>query len=298
MDDELTPQELFIGAIKNTGLVSVLLAGESGTGKTYTIESVLEELKLKRRAIPALFAPATVEDWQNLLGELVRKQVKVLIIDHIEDMPHAAQTALFHEFSNCHGQLCRFPDAAFDLRMVFTTVKSVEELRSNADIIMPHVYDRMSQLIIRFKQLQDLDKPWERFKEVWKALNFREHNELPKEQALRKWIENNLPKMNGNYRDLEKIAIRWHNRRLLKFTEDRILDHITKEYREVGFGAEPESEGAAFSVHNKSGSELKWAVLEAEFKRFIRKWAEAEKGSKSKAAEMLDVSVRTLERWN
>lgn len=297
MTEELSPRELFTGAINNTGLVSVLLAGESGTGKTFTIESVLHEMRLKRRSIPALFAPDTVEAWQNLLGEMVRKKVKVLVVDHIEDMPQKAQTALFHVFSSHHGELCRFPDSNFDLRMVFTTVKTIRELRSSADIIMPHVYDRMSQLIIRFKNLRETENLWARFKEVWAAMNFEKFNQVPKEGGLKNWINNNAEKMNGNYRDLEKLAIRWHNRRLLGFSEDGILSHIIKEYEELGFGAEPESDGAVFHIPSPNGKTVNWETIEADFKRYLKEWAVKETGTVSGASSVLGVSVRTLERW-
>ena len=291
--DDKSTIELFQGAIDNANTVSILLSGPSGSGKTHTIERVLEERKLKRKYLSATFAPITSEGWFALMGELMRDQVKVLIVDNIEDMPMPAQAAMFHAFSNTYGELSSFPDSSYGVKAVFTTVKSITELRSSADMLMPHVYDRISQLIIRFYPLTNTQNLWARFKEVWKALDFQKENHLPSEGGLRQWITGNVEKMNGNYRDLEKLAIRWHNRRLMKFEEDRILENINREYKEVGFGAEPEEDGAVFRFSTLRD----WASIDQEFRRFIRDWALKEYGSAKAAADALDVSPRTMERW-
>ncbi len=297
MIDEKSPKELLIGALENNNTVSILLTGPSGSGKTHTIEAVLEAKHIKRQYIAAIFAPVTVEGWQSLMGELLRDQIRVLVIDHIEDMPMLAQSAMFHTFSNTYGDLSSFPDSSYRVRAIFTSVKTVAELRSNADIIMPHVYDRISQLIIRFYPLTSVENVWGRFKEVWSAMKFSDNNSLPKEGSLRTWISSNIDKMNGNYRDLEKLAIRWHNRRLLGFDEDRILAHINREYQEIGFGAEPEQDGAIFHIPQPNGTTVNWTTIEADFRRYLREWAVKEFGSSAEAAGRLGVSNRTLDRW-
>jgi len=91
--------ELFEAAINNPNTVSILLSGDSGSGKTHTMEAVLEAKKLKRKHLSGNFVPTTSEGWFALMGELMRDQVNVLIIDRIEDMPMPAQAAMFHAFS-------------------------------------------------------------------------------------------------------------------------------------------------------------------------------------------------------
>jgi hypothetical protein len=107
----------------------------------------------------------------------------------------------------------------------------------------------------------------------------------------------NVDKMNGNYRDLEKLAIRWHNRRMLGFEEDRIIDNIIREYKEVGFGAEPEQDGAIFQIPQPNGKSVIWETIEADFKKYVKEWAIKEYGSASNEASILGISARTLDRW-
>lgn len=298
MNDAIEPIDLIKGALTNPGTVSILVSGPSGCGKTYTIENALVELDFKRKSIPAVFAPDSVSKWKELAETLSNEAYRVLVIDHVEDMPQLAQTAMFHAFSNTQGDLMTFPDSKYQIRFVFTTIMEIADLRSNSDVVMPHVYDRISHLIIRMKPLMAMDNTWGRFKEIWKALKFGEHNSLPKEEGgLRQWITSNINKMNGNYRDLEKLAIRWHNRRLLGFDEERILNLINNEYKEIGFGAEPELDAAVFQIPQPNGGTITWVNIEADFKRYLKEWSVKEFGTLSRAATQLGVSVRTLDRW-
>lgn len=298
MNDVIEPADLIKGALTNPGTVSILVSGPSGCGKTHTIENVLAELDFKRKSIPAVFAPESVKAWKELVDRLSQEEYKVLVVDHVEDMPHVAQTAMFHAFSNTRGDLMTFPDSKYKMRFLFTTTMEIADLRSDSEVLMPHVYDRISHLIVRMKPLTALDNTWGRFKQVWKALGFMDHNSLPKEEGgLRQWITSNVDKMNGNYRDLEKLAIRWHNRRLLGFDEDRILNLINNEYKEIGFGAEPELDAAVFHIPQPNGGSVTWVEIEANFKRYLKEWSVKEFGTVSRAANQLGVSVRTLDRW-
>ncbi len=291
-NDAKSKEERLKAALMSEKTVSILLVGPSGSGKTHTAEAVLEQLGFKRRYISAQFAPQTPDGWFALMGDMMRAQNRVLVIDHIEDMPMLAQAAMFTAFSNTHDELSTFPDSSYSVKVIFTSVKSIAELRSSADVLMPHVYDRISHIIVRFKGLAEAQNLWDSFKSVWKAQKLQESGQLP-DATLRAWIHNNVEKMNGNFRDLEKIAIRWHHYRALGYEEGRILGHIRKEYEEVGFGAEPEETGAVFHIP----SDKPWVEIEAEFRRYVKEWAVKETGSVKQAAAKLKVSARTLDRW-
>lgn len=297
--DQKSARNQIKNALTNPNLVSVLIAGPSGCGKTYRTESVCEELGYSRYSVPARFTPNSVEGWQSFMKDLKSNDIRVLIIDHIEDMNHDSQAAMFHIFSNQLGDLSSFPNKENrGTRIIFTSLKSIGELRSNAELIMPHVYDRISQLIIRFDSLEKLGDAWGLFQEVWKSLEFDSLKALPSpDSGLRAWITGNIYKMNGNFRDLEKLAIRWHNRRLLGMEEGDILQNIIQEYNEGGFGAEPEEEGNIFTFPDPDGKNIVWQTIETDFRKHIRNWAIEQYGSARVAAQKLDVSTKTLERW-
>jgi len=298
--DHNSAQYLIKSALLNPNMISILVVGPSGCGKTNKVEIICNDLSLSRSSIPARFAPDSVEGWNSLMKGLKSEDKRVLIIDHVEDMLHDSQAAMFHLFSNQLGDLTTFPNKENNgIKVVFTSLKSIGELRTNADLIMPHVYDRISQIIVRMDPIEKLGDVWGLFQEVWKAMDFEQHKGLPKPEAgLRMWLSANVYKMNGNFRDLEKLAIRWHNRRLMGMEENEILENIIIEYNEGGFGAEPEEEGNTFTFPDPDGNTVNWQSIEADFRKHIRLWSIEKYGTARVAAQKLGVSTKTLERWN
>ena len=115
-----------------------------------------------------------------------------------------------------HNGLCNVPDRSSGHKVVFPSVKHVAELKTSVDILIPYLYDRINQLLVWFAALQQLAGGlWDKFKAACQAQEFAANNTISKEGGWRQWPIKHPNLMNDNFRDLEKLAIRWHNRRLL-----------------------------------------------------------------------------------
>lgn len=287
--------ERLCGYLKNPGLFSILILGKPGVGKSHSVREIQKNLPSGTSCIDQLIEVSlktvtpSKEAWEQIFkaahnGILILKEV-----EHIK--PH---DALLFEALTTHNGKYGFGEKEYSIRIVFTSSYSVDSLRKSEEFISHRLFDRISQLVVQFPSFDDANRGiWEDFTATWEKMRFEEMNRLPGPE-LKGWLEEKGHTLHGNFRDLDKIAILWHQFRLMEMPEKNILSEVKAQLQV--FSAFPEQHadlGDAF--YFQKGKSKK--QMEEEFRSKFKKWAIITYGSLRKAAGPLDMSHRTMERW-
>ena len=134
-------------------------------------------------------------------------------------------------------------------------------------------------------------------KTTWKHIKFGEKADAPAEKALIQWLKN-LP-LSGNFRDLQRIALYYHNflhfdpelKKLLGFKT--AFDYTKAEFEKL------QSQPVKESYFNAEKSIIE---MTREFKADLAEWAIAYFDSAQKAAANFEekgdkTTMETLYRW-
>ncbi len=178
-----------------------------------------------------------------------------------------------------------------DVRLIFATNKSVEELR---ECLLPDFYDRIVQHVISIPPLretvEDRETDWEN---IWEQLKFGKKEDAPKESQLMQWLKE-LP-LYGNYRDLQKIAMYYNAFNQFEF-KDILRERTAVEYAKKEFekyhSPTKQDNNVGFSVSPEKTAD----EMIADFQFQLQEWA-TKKWSRKEAAKKLKVSEKTLNNW-
>jgi hypothetical protein len=309
-----------MGYLTNPGRFSVLVVGPPGIGKSHIIQEAVSELeKLSPEEVEAIsddFKPPIVyhrasrlndlkdiEGWVNIFEEV--EEERYLVIDHVEDLDLKAQDLLFEMIStDKEGRFGKDGDKKFKLRVIFTSSNTLEELKGddrNERILSVRLMTRIAQLVLEMKPISsDVGSAtWKRFEVVWNYM-WKEDDKgnypnLPTDTKLKDWIIENKHKLNGNYRDLEKIAINWrHWESIEDISETSRIQLLREEFERFSSPEVSEKRKNVFIM--KEGEQAKEMI--DNFKKQMKQWALSEsQNNTTLAAKFLDVSKRTMERW-
>ncbi len=220
---------------------SILILGERGTGKSHLVETIHNEKKNAGKNFPFAAANcASFDDDSKAEADLFGYEVGaftgankradglfhqakngILFFDEVHHLSLRVQAKLMKSLQtnqNNEFQIRRLgsnKEETIKCTLVFASNREVSELKK---LLLPDLFDRISQLVIEFPPLrktrEDLKNDWNL---IWQQLRFDEKGKepAPKDDKLFTWIKN-LP-LYGNYRDLQKIAIYYHT--FLKFDE-------------------------------------------------------------------------------
>lgn len=281
--------------LKNPGNFSVLILGKPGVGKSHWVKEIQKELSKNTicatRVVEVSLKTVSPnkEVWENIFKEADNGILLIKELEHIK--PH--DNLLFEALATTNGKY-GFDEKKFSIRIAFTTSYSIDSLRKTEEFISNRLFDRIAQLVVAFPSFDDANIGiWEDFKATWEKMNFQEWNKLPR-QKLKEWLDKSSHTLKGNFRDLDKIAILWHQFRLMKIQEKDILKEVTHQLQQ--YSAYPEQHtdlGDAFFFQKDNTKEQ----IEDEFKAAFKKWTIKTYGSLRKAAKPLDMSPRTMERW-
>lgn len=285
------------GYLMNPGRFSILVLGLRGTGKTHWIKEICENYKNEDclSGLVIVNCPnievGDLKFWDSKFKEAHKK---VLLIEDVDQLSKLEQEILFSGLSTGLGAKYGFDSKTFEFRIVFTSTKDIDTLRINEEILSHKFFDRISQLVVKFPSFADCNREiWNDFKATWEKMHFQIKNKLPGNE-LKEWLAVNGHKFHGQLRDLDKIAINWHNYRLIGENENAILPKVTQDFEDYLHYPEHNSElPSAFYIQ----SDLNYEGNLRNFKRQFKEWVKNKHGSLKKGEEHVGVSHRTMERW-
>lgn len=302
---------------------SVLLLGERGTGKSFTIRNLVNNKKLVSgemvEANCASFTDTQIAE-SELFGYkkgaftgaifdkdgLIKKAENgVLFLDEFHYLDKLTQAKLMKAFQTDDDnnlQIRRVGDTkeftVKNVELVFATNRTIEELH---EILLPDFYDRVVQYVVEIppvrETLEDLQDDW---KSIFERLYPNGNVPAPIDNNLFKWIKK-LP-LEGNFRDLENIAKDYkvfgdfdsHTRKEICSAmkiPDSPFEYAKKCY-EMYHSNPPSMGKIEVKVESKDAK-----TIENEFHRQLMDWAIKKFGSRKEAAKQLGVSERTLNKW-
>lgn len=283
--------------LTNPGRFSILLLGKHGTGKQYGVQKVISEnqdvdcLNELMVVNAARHPNEDIEYWKAIFDQA---NGAVLLIKNVEALSLSSQEILFEGLSTDDEGHFGFQKKNLAFRIVFTSTMNIKRLRDSEEKLSNRFFDRISQLVLEFPSYEKGDmRLWNDFKKTWAKMNFSAENIIPGNE-LKSWLERNGNILHGNFRDLDKIAINWHQYRLMNIPEANILKLVESSFKEYWHypvhGAES---GSSFNI----APETDWEQNLNAFKRHYKNWLKNTFGSYQKGAKHANISHRTLERW-
>ncbi|MBO7463493.1 MAG: sigma 54-interacting transcriptional regulator [Bacteroidales bacterium] len=305
---------------------SVLVLGERGTGKSFTINKLIEDKEIRisgqlREANCASFTDSQIAESElfgykigaftganrDKIGLIQEAEQGVLFLDEFHHLDKLTQAKLMKSFQTDkrnNFKIRRVGDneetVVQNVKLVFATNRTIEELH---EILLPDFYDRVVQYVVEIppvrETLEDLQDDW---KSIFERLYPNGKVNAPIDNNLFKWLKS-LP-LEGNFRDLENIAkdykifLDFDSRTQQEICSEMKIpvsafEYAKKCYELYHFNPVPSE---MLKVKIPQGYDAK--SIEAVFHKELRKWAETKFGSRKEAAKQLDVSEKTLDNWS
>lgn len=287
------PLTHFMSYLNNPGKFSILLLGKRGVGKTYWAQLLAKQKNKKITTVNCLaISDADVKDWGEIF---IKADEGYLLIEDIEELSKKSQAILFEYISTYNGKF-GWEEKKFNIRLIFSTSLKIESIRDSENRIIHKLFDRISQFVVHLPSFQEANSHvWNDFTNVWKNLKFSNEN-LPKENLIF-WIENNSHRFYGNFRDLEKIAINWHELQLRKLDQVEILKIISADFYHLY--AYPEQRIERYNLFEVNDELDFYSDILPNFRRFIKELAKRKYGKLYLAPQKkpLGVPYRTMDRW-
>jgi hypothetical protein len=233
-------------------MFSLIVIGNRGVGKRYTIEKAFESIQdmskkqLQEKCLTELnFVDgnsfALDQDFDKLLKD---NEFKTLVIDDIDELDNELQRPLFKALSTTNGKFGKKND--INLRILFTSNKSADDLREDGKYLTGMLWDRISQLIVEFPSYkEESGTVVSDFYATWDKMKFETIKEyshfggIPKNTKLQNFIETNAEKFEGGFRDLDKIACLYFNYRIFHYgnqkkiieeIENKVVDSVKEDF--------------------------------------------------------------------
>lgn len=305
---------------------SVLLLGERGTGKSYTIRELVKNksVPLSGELIEANCASFTNSEIaeaelfgyvkgaftganKDKKGLIEEAKGGMLFLDEFHHLDKLVQAKLMKAFqtdkeNNFHiRRVGGIKEKEVEnVKLVFATNRTIEELH---EILLPDFYDRIVQYVVEIPSvrdtLEDLEGDW---KAIFDQLYPDAGIKAPTDSQIMNWLKS-LP-LKGNFRDLENIAKDYKIFGEFEPNEQKEICREMKipvspfEYAKKCFELYHSNPAVGNTIETKI-PEVKTDAksIENAFHQELRKWAEEKYGSRKEAARKLGVSEKTLDNW-
>lgn len=286
-----------------SGRFSILVLGANGVGKTHWIYQNIKEIREENyKEYLISVDSALAEDNEKFWADIFRKaDKKYLIIEEVEKLSPKSQEIIFNIISTENGKF-GLKEKNLETRIVFTSCFQIDKLRNDRRHLSSKFYDRISQFVVTFPDFRETQRDiYSDFEETWKKF-FNEqheyHNKHPKNEEFKKWLNQMAENMYGNFRDLDKIVMNWNLRQVSSdnMTEEEIFEIVKKDFNEIlKFPTQSVYDDNSFVFIE----DTKYEDILYNFKMKLKEWClHINNNDKMKAAKMLGVSHRTMERWN
>ncbi|MCL5129350.1 sigma 54-interacting transcriptional regulator [Algibacter sp. L4_22] len=283
--------------LTNPGRFSILILGSRGTGKAHWLKEIQSLHKEDDKNLDELVFISAFNtnkyneaDWINLFKS---SNNGLLVISDIEELNKESQGLLFNGISTGQGGMFGFKEKKFKIRIAFTSTKDITTLRDNETFLTHKFFDRICQFAVKMPTFQEANIfIWEDFQKSWDKMSFQNHNEYPED--LKIWLKKLESPLYGNFRDLDKLAINWHNYRLLGKKEDKILALVREDF--FNYYHYPEHKTDINSTFEISKS-CDWDGNLKKFRLFYKNYIKNKYGTLRKGEKESKMSYRTMEKW-
>ena len=285
--------------IKNPGFFSILVLGDSGTGKNYLIKNILREFDSTKIGY---YYPFEIGDDKDAISKIFMNDF--VIIRNVEELSDAQQQILTVALSTIDGRIGIEPNRDYK-RIIFTSSFAVDALREGSDSLINRFWDRISQLVVEIPSFRDFSAEIKNdFKSVWHQMDFKVFSKLPEDDEFQGWLTENCKAFSGNFRDLDKIAILWHQHRIIQYenstqkfksdVEARIFRKVREDFE--SFTHFPTQKADTTNVFEFTKGKT-WDQIERSFKAKFKNWAKNEYDSIKDATKELDMPLRKMDKW-
>lgn len=285
--------------LKNPGFFSILILGDSGTGKSFLINSCLSDDEKKKAGFYYPFEIGeTIED----ISKIFEKEF--IIIKNIEELTINQQNILFKALSTSNGEIGLKENVGFK-RIIFTSCYDVIQLRENREHLTDRFWDRISQLVIKVPSFKDYSVEIRNdFKSVWEKMDFKEFPKLPDDGEFSVWLTDNCRTFSRNFRDLDSIAILWHQYRIIEYgnslqkfkseIEARIFRKVREDFEDFTHFPTQKTDTSNIFEFEKGKT---WEQIERNFHSKFKNWAKNEYDTIKNATEQLNMPLRKMDKW-
>lgn len=302
--------ELLSHFMRNPGWFSILLGGARGTGKSFWVQKIyaafqgIEGLEEYQKPLLIKRADQIPADREAIATLFRDAQMGALVIEDIDELPEVPQQRLLLEALVTGDGKLGLGDERDYIRIIFTTSKPISDLKSGENRLLPELWDRISQLVVELPSFAvEKENILQDFNATWGKMQFDILSNMPDLRELKEWLEAESGHFHGNFRDLDKICILWHQYRLIVYgdmakisapLEVKVFERVKADFeRFSSFPLQQSDESMVFEFeegHSKT-------VLEKRFRKKFKTWALKTYGTMQKAAKELDMSPRTMDRW-
>jgi len=292
-------RDKLIHFLKNPGYFSILMLGNSGTGKEYILKGIIDsDISLKKLTLTIKY-PFEIGETEDEIDKLFESNI--IVIKNIEELSEIQQHILHKALSTSDGKIGLKNKGL--KRIIFTSSFNVEQLRDSKEFLSDRFWYRISQLIIKIPSL-DSSGILTDFESVWDKMSFDKFEELPQDGDFQYWLKEKCGKFAGNFRDLDTIAILWHQYRIIEYgvlKEPFKSDFEAKIFRKVRSDFENYTHYPTQKTDNTNIVEFKkgqsWKDIDRNFKSKFKLWAKKEYGTILNATKTLNMPSRKMDKW-
>jgi hypothetical protein len=287
--------------IKNPGYFSILVLGDNGTGKNFLIKSALKEIEDQSKI--GFYYPYEIGATENDISLIFEKEY--IIIKNIEELTELQQLILIKALSTKEGGKVGLLSNLGIKRLIFTSSYAVDQLRENRQHLIERFWDRISQLVIYVPSFKDFSSEIKKdFKAVWENMEFKEYAKPPEDGDFLHWLTENCGTFSGNFRDLDKIAILWHQYRIMNYADDkqkfksdveaRIFRQVRADFESFTHFPKQKTDSSNIFEFEKGKT---WEQIERTFQSKFKNWAKREYGTIKDATRELNMPPRKMDKW-
>lgn len=239
---------------------------------------------------------------ENKKGAFLLANENILFLDEIHHLDIATQSLLLTALQTDDDGFFFFTPLGSNkqekvqFQLITASNQTIEKLH---EMILPDLFDRISQRIQSFSPLQSGKEICGEFIDVWKKMNFKgAHNPINNgkhiDEKFITWLSSKDRVFPGNYRDLQKIAI-------LCADHQRCANELTKtislvKYLELNWQQTIPCQPKEVSIEKFLNEHNQFSLKEItdEFKAKVVRAAELYNGDIKTAANMLGISPKNL----
>lgn len=284
--------------VKNPGFFLILVLGDNGVGKTYTINEVLKENNITKFDT---YYPFEIGETEEEIKSIF--SIDFIIIKNIEELTEKQQLILTKALSTGKDGEVGLGENKGLKRIIFTSSFQVDQLTSGTNRLDVRFWDRISQLVVKLPKITPSEVLTD-FENVWNNMDFKEFPKLPQDGEFQQWLKTHCTSFSGNFRDLDKIAILWHQYRIMdygdvkqKFKSDveaRIFRKVRLDFETFNHFPTQKTDTSNIFEFEKGKT---WERIEREFQSAFKSWVKDNYPSIKQATKELNMPSRKMDKW-
>jgi hypothetical protein len=313
--------------LSNPGMFCVVVVGSRGSGKRFAVKKAFEHIQnmysldeLERLCLKKLnfHSSHEIPFEKTKLDKLFQSYLnETLVIEDFDELIEEQKLLLLEALSTVDGKFG--VQKKVNIRILFSSTKSINDLRNEDKNVSQLLWDRISQLIIELPSFQEEGSNiLNDFENTWIKMSFEKISgyeklaTIPKLDGLRYFLESKHTEFFGGFRDLDKIACLYFNYRIFHYGKKRnidskieklVFDDVKQDF--IGKTQMTDKDPVInslfdFEAVKHSEDEKKHPTLDdfnLAFRVHFRKWLIDKHSTLSRAAEKLNCSIHTLKNY-